>query len=150
MAYYTALVAAWNGATQPPSGTSGTAITGGMTTAQKLAAVNGWTVTGSIPTAIMVSGSQVANCIDKTEFLALTAQKQSNILALCNSPGLLLGGSANTSHLLVGLLLDAFAPGGATMTALTALATSSVQPWWQANGYPRAFDLGDVSTAGLS
>lgn len=149
MAYYTALITAWNGATQPPTGVTGTALTG-LSTANKLIAVNGWTVTGTIPTTIMVSGSQIANCIDKTEFIALTAQKQSNILALCNSPGLLLAGSANTSHLLVGLLLDAFTGGGATITALTALATSSVQPWWQANGYPRAFDMGDVTTAGLS
>lgn len=149
MSYYTALITAWNGATQPPTGVTGTALTG-LTTANKLAAVNGWTVTGSVPTSIMVSGSQIANCIDKTEFIGLTAQKQSNILALCNSPGLLLGGSANTGHLLVGLLLDAFSAGGATIAALTALATSSVQPWWQANGYPRAFDMGDVTTAGLS
>lgn len=150
MAYYTALINAWNGATQPPTGVTGTALTGGMTTAQKLAAVNGWSVTGTIPTTINVSGSQIANCIDKTEFLALAAQKQSNILTLCNSPGLLLGGSSNTSHILVGLLLDAFSPVGATITNLTALATASIQPWWQANSYPRAFDLGDVSTAGLS
>lgn len=150
MTDYAPLIAAWNGATQPPAGATGTAIIGTMTTAQKLAAVNGWTVTGSIPTTIMISGSAVANCIDKTEFLALTAQKQSNVLAICNCPGLLLGGSANTNHLLVGILLDAFPPAGATIANLTALAKATTQPWWQSNGYPRAFDLGDVSTAGLS
>lgn len=149
MSYYTALITAWNGATQPPAGVTGTALTG-LTTANKIIAVNGWTVTGSVPTTIMVSGSQIANCIDKTEFLALTAQKQSNILALCNSPGLLLGGSANTSHLLVGLLLDAFAPAGATIANLTALAVAAVQPWWQANGYTAPITLDDAAKAGLS
>lgn len=149
MPYYTALITAWNGATQPPTGVTGTALTG-LTTAQKIAAVNGWTVTGSVPTAIMVSGSQIANCIDKTEFLSLTAQKQSNILALCNSPGLLLGGSANTSHLLVGILLDAFSPGGATIANLTALAVASVQPWCLANGYGAGITVDDALKAGLS
>ncbi len=37
-----------------------------------------------------------------------------------------------------------------TITALTALAQATVQPWWQANGYPRAFDMGDVAAAGVS
>ena len=49
MAWYTALINAWNGATQPPAGVTGTALTGGMSTAQKLAAVNAWTVVGSVP-----------------------------------------------------------------------------------------------------
>lgn len=150
MAYYDALIAAWNNSTQPPPGVTGTALTGAMTTQQKLAAVNAWTATGSIPTSIMVSGDQIFNCIDKTEFLALTAAQQTNLLAMCGVPGLLLGGSANTAHLLVGMLLAYFSAGGATIANLTALAKAATQPWWQFAGYPRPFDLGDIAAAGLS
>lgn len=137
MAYYDALKTQW-------------ALLTPGTTAAKLAQINALAVAGSIPTTIFVNGAQVANCINWPEFAALTAQKQSNLLALCNSPGLLLGGSANTTHLLVGMLLDAFPPAGATIAALTALAQALPQPWWQANGYPRPFDLGDIASAGLS
>ena len=39
MAQYTNLIAAWNGATQPPTGVTGSPLLGGDTTAQKLAKV---------------------------------------------------------------------------------------------------------------
>lgn len=150
MAYYDALITAWNGATQPPSGVTGTALTG-LSTSAKLAAVNAWTVTGSVPTNFFVTGTQLLNCIDKTEFLALTAQQQSNLLALCNNGGQILGGSANTSHIAPGLFLSCFTNvSGPTIVALTALAKAAITPWWQSNGYPRTFDLGDVAAAGLS
>lgn len=150
MAYYTALINAWNGATQPPTGVVGTAITGGMTTAQKLAAVNGWSVTGSVPTSFFTTGDKILNCINWSEFNALTSVQQSNVLAMCNIVGQLLGGSAQTSHLVAGMIIAYFPAAGPTITALTALAQGSTNPWWQVNGYPRTFDLGDVSTAGLS
>lgn len=150
MAYYTALITGWNGATQPPTGVTGTAITGGMTTGQKLAAVNGWTVTGIVPTTFFTSGDKILNCINWTEFNTLTAQQQSNVLAMCNNLGQLLGGSGNTTHLVAGMIIAYFPAAGVTITALTALAQSTTLPWWQTNSYPRAFDLGDISAAGLS
>lgn len=138
MAYYTALIAEW------PSMTPGT-------TAAKLAQLNATTVTGSVPAAFYVTGSQLMNCINWTEFAALTAAQQSNLLALCNNPGQLLGGSTNVGLITDGMFLAYFTNhAGATITALTALAQAIVQPWWQANGYPRPFDLGDISAAGLS
>lgn len=149
MAYYTALITAWNGATQPPAGVTGTALTG-LTTAQKLAAVNGWTVTGTVPTTFFATGDKILNCINWGEFNALTAQQQSNVLAMCNNLGQLLGGSGNTTHLVAGMIIAYFPAAGATITALTALAQASTNPWWQTNGYPRQFDLGDVAAAGLS
>lgn len=153
MAYYTAFVTAWNSATQPPAGVTGTALTGGMTTAQKLAAVNAWTVTGSIPTTMYASGADVANCINWTEFAALTDSQRQNLMSLCatggNTPSLL-GGSANTSHLLPGMIIAYFPGGGSTITALTALAKATTQPWWQYAGYARTFDLGDCAAAGVS
>ena len=53
MGTYTALAAAWNSSTQPPTGVTGTALTG-LTTAQKIAAVNAWTVK-SAPIDVEVS-----------------------------------------------------------------------------------------------
>ena len=141
MSYYTALQSAWaTSSASPgalPSGVTGTSLYG-LTTAQKIAAVNGWTITGSIPTTLYVTGNQVANCINWTEFVALTAAQQMNILQLLTIQGPLLGGSGNLTELLNGMLLAYFSNhSGPTVTALTALAQATVQPWWQvtvANG----------------
>lgn len=153
MAYYTALITAWNGATQPPTGVTGTALTGGMTTAQKLAAVNAWTVTGLVPTSFFTAADALLNCINYTEFNLLTAQEKSDLWGMLNVSGQLLGGSGNTSHMVAGMIVDFFLTkhaGPNTIAALTALAQAVTQPWWQSNLYPRAFDLGDVAAAGLS
>ena len=148
MAYYDTLKTAWNSATQPPTGVTGTALTG-LTTANKLIAVNNWTVTGSVPTTLYCTGPQLANCIDKTEFLALTAAQQQNLLLLCLSPGPLLGGSANTSHLTDGMILAYFTNlSGPTILALTALAQAVVQPWWQSVGSNGPVSLADLQLAG--
>jgi hypothetical protein len=133
MAYYTALIAAWNGATQPPAGVTGTALTG-LTTANKIIAVNGWTVTGSVPTSFATTGAALLNCINWTEFAALTAQQQSNLLALLANPGPLLGGSANAGLITAGMFLAYFSNhSGPTILALNALAKATVTPWWQAS-----------------
>lgn len=137
MAYYDALITKWgtlSGSTQ-----------------SKLDQINALTVTGSVPTAFYCTGADLLNAINWTEFAALTAVQQSNLLSLCQVPGQILGGSANTSHMAAGMILAYFTNlGGPTIAGLTALAKTVTQPWWQANGYPRAFDLGDVAAAGLS
>ena len=50
---YTALISAWGASSASPgalpSGVTGTSLYG-LSTADKIAAVNGWTVTGSVPT----------------------------------------------------------------------------------------------------
>lgn len=135
MAYYTALINEW------PNLTPGT-------TAAKLAQINAMTVNGSVPTVLNVSGNQLANCINYSEFKALTSTQQANILALCRIQGNLLGGSSNTSLLTDGMFLDYFSPSGATITNLTALAQATVTPWWQANGYSSPISLNDLSAAG--
>ena len=151
MAQYTNLIAAWNGATQPPTGVTGSPLLGGDTTAQKLAKVQAWTVTGAVPTTFYVTGPQLANCINYAEFKALTATQQANLLALCNNPGSLLGGSANTAFLGDGMILDYFTnKSGPTILALTTLAQATVQPWWQYAGYTSQIGLQDVQAAGLS
>ena len=134
--YYAALVAAWNNATQPPTGVTGTPLTA-LTTAQKIVAINGWTVTGVIPTNTFFTGSQLINCINWTEFAALTAAQQQNLLLMCASVGNLLGGSSNTAFMPVGMILAYFTNhSGPTVLALTALAQGIVTPWWQAPASP--------------
>jgi hypothetical protein len=105
MAYYDVLTAAWNNPTQPPPGVTGVGLTVQMTTQEKLNHVNAWTVVGSIPTSFYVTGDRLFNCIDRTEFFALTAAQQQNLLLMMNTPGPLLGGSGSTNHLAAGMIL---------------------------------------------
>lgn len=141
MAYYTALIAKW--ATLNPG-----------TTQQKLDQINSITVTGSVPTSFYVTGDQLLNCFNWTEFAALTATQQGNLLALCQTPGLLLGGSTNISHIVDGMILAAFPSSGATIAALTALAQAVLQPWWQASvangggGLASPVNFNDLALAG--
>lgn len=135
MAYYDALIAKW--ATLTPG-----------TTAVKLAQLNSITVTGAVPTSFYITGDQLLNCINYAEFKALVATDQNNILAICRTPGRLLGGSSNTSFIVDGLIIDKFPLAGPTVAALTALAQGTVQPWWQANGYTGPFSQADLTAAG--
>jgi hypothetical protein len=156
MAYYDALIAAWNGTTQPPTGVNGQPLQAGDTTAQKVAKVNGWTQTGSIPTSVLAQPSDIANTINYLEFKALTTTQQSNVLGLLAvSGGQLLGGSSNTSLLTVGMVIDYFPAGGQTIQNMQALARALTETWCQNNGYPfKSSVLGalttvDASNAGL-
>lgn len=150
MAFYTNLINAWNSTTQPPTGVTGTPLSSGMSTQLKINAVNSWTVTGSVPTSLNVTGSQILNCINWTEFNALTAQQQDNVMALCNNPGSLLGGSGQLTHMASGMIVAYFSNGGPTILALTALAQSIPQPWCIVNGYPNYLTVLDATAAGLS
>ena len=129
---YAALQTAWAASSAAPgalpSGVAGTSLYG-LSTVAKIAAANGWTVTGTVPTTTHMSGSDFANCIYYPEFKALTAAQQSNVLALCKLDNML-GGSANTTHLLVGMILDYFPVAGTTIANLTAYANALVLPWW--------------------
>lgn len=146
MAYYTNLINAWDSATQPPSGVTGTGLTAQMTTAQKVTALNGWTITGSIPTTMQTTGLAVLQCIAIADFNALTAAQQQTVLQICAMPQLI-GGSASLIGQLLGTL---FAGKTTTLNAFITLAQATVQPWWQANGYPAPIDINDALAAGLS
>ena len=156
MSYYTALQTAWNSSIQPPTGVTGTGLSSADTTNQKLAKVNAWTVTGSVPTSLFVTGPQILNCIAFSEFNALTATQQSNVIALCNSPGQLLGGSANVSLMVAGMIVSYFPSSGTTIANLTNLAKATTVSWAQTNGYPYNssvtgnLNLGDTAAAGLT
>lgn len=136
MAYYDVLIAAWNSSIQPPTGVTGTGLSSAQSTTTKLTNVNAWTVTGAIPASFTVVGSQLANCINWSEFAVLTATQQSNLLGLCQIPGPLLGGSANVSLLTPGMIVASFPSSGVTIANLVALAKATTLSWAQVNGYP--------------
>ncbi len=147
MAYYTAFINAWNAGVVPANCT-GTAFAGLTTTQQRLTALNGWIFTGAIPSTFTVSGFQIMQCLDGTEFMALSTDQQSKILQVCAMPQVF--GGPNTA---VGKMFATYYSGvlgGPTITALSALAKAIVEPWWQSQSYPRAFDLGDCTAAGVS
>jgi hypothetical protein len=131
MAYYTALIAEW------PS------LTG--TTEQKLATLNAMTVTGSIPSLGNITGLQFMSCMHWAEYAAQTALVQATLNTLMLMPTIS-GGSASP------FVAPMFTAIGATMpltgTALAALATAIIQPWWQANGYSAPIDMNDLVAAG--
>ena len=113
MAYYDALIAAWNNPTQPPPGVTGAPLTSGMTTQKKLDTVNAWTVTGAIPASFYTDGAEVLNALVWTEFKTLTAAQQQNVLNMLSIAGQLLSGTANVTKMLPGMILEYF-PAGTT------------------------------------
>src|ERR1700690_2031189 len=129
MAYYTNLINAWNSVTQPPTGVTGAALLAGDTTLQKLAKVNAWTVTGSIPTSVVVSGLAIQQCIVAADFNGLATADKQTMLIICSMPQVL-GGSSSFLGTTFGTLFN----GKQTLTNLIALATATVQPWYAANG----------------
>jgi hypothetical protein len=130
VAYYTNLINAWNSATQPPTGVTGTGLTG-LTTANKLIAINGWTVIGTATKAIL-SPSAILNAIVFSDLAALTQLQVSQLTLL------LAGSSVDAS---VGTSIRAgiqalFAGKTQTLTNLGALVApfdSPAVPWWQAS-----------------
>lgn len=135
MAYYDALIAKW--ATLTPG-----------TTAAKLIQINAATVTGPAIKAILTPSS-ILNAIVFADLAALT-QLQVTQLTL-----LLQGDSVDVSpgtSIRVGIqaLFSGKATTLANLGALVAPYDSPSVSWWSINGYPRAFDLGDIVTAGLS
>jgi hypothetical protein len=148
MAYYDALIAAWNNGTQPPPGVTGQALTG-LTTAQKLAAVQAWTVASGVGGKAILSPSAILNAVVFADLAALT-QLQVSQLSL-----LLAGNQVDAS---VGTSIRAgiqalFAGKTQTLNNLGALvAPLDAQPqisWMQKNGYA-ALSINDIAAAGLS
>ena len=121
MADYSALIAKW------------ATLSTSMTTAQKLAYINSTGITGVIPTSFYVTCDQLLNSIAYSEFKLLTSTQQNNLLAVCRTPGQLLGGSTNVGLMVDGIFLDYFTSTTATIANLTALAKGTVTPWWQAS-----------------
>lgn len=136
MAYYDAFIAFWN--TQSPG-----------TTQAKLNAVNAATV--AVPQKALLTPNAVFNAIVLADYTGLTQLQQAqlaNLLSVSNGGNI--DGSSGT--LVRSWFASVFAgkTSLANLNALVAPFDNAVEPWWQANGYPRAFDLGDVAAAGVS
>lgn len=134
MAYYDAMIAKW------------ATLTG--TTAEKLAALNASLATGpAIP--MIVPTYKIYNLIVASEFTALSSSSQQlvrDILGLGE-----VDGSPGTQ--IRARMVSIFSSGTQTFANLAALSSgydTPQIPWWQANGYNRPFDMGDVTAAGVS
>jgi hypothetical protein len=130
MAYYTALVTAWNSATQPPVGVTGTGLTG-LTTAQKLAAINGWTVVGPAQKAI-IEVNAIINAIASADLLGLTVT-QLQVMTLLLAGGGSVDGSPGTT--IRAVFQSIFAGKTTTLANLSALVApfdNPMIPWWKA------------------
>jgi hypothetical protein len=148
MAYYDLFIASWNSTTQPPAGVTGSPLTSGMTTQQKLDTHNAWTVPGPVGKMI-IPAYEIYNVIVEAEYTALTAIQQQNVRDILGMGNV----DVSSGTLARSRILSMFGAGTATRTNLTNLAkkydTPNI-PWWQANNYPRAFDMGDCQAAGVS
>lgn len=143
-----ALIAAWNSVTQPPAGVTGTGLTAGMTTQQKIDAVDGWTVAVAGHLPALLTPSQILNAIVFADLATLT---QLQVLQLT----LLLSGTTVdvTSGTIIRAAIQALFAGKTTtlanLAALVAPFDNPTQPWWQSVGFQSPPLLGDAIAAGL-
>jgi hypothetical protein len=167
---YTALKSAWN-ATGVPSGVTGTPLASGMTAAEKLAAIQGWTVAGpsvDVPVSEVVAYLAIQGKLTALKAYAATASptagtNQAGVTAAADLL-IVLGTAAITTMrmsdpaiaagieaLLSALVADSANSGITTadQTALLALAATTM-PWWQTAGLKSAPNLNDLAAAGLS
>jgi hypothetical protein len=155
MAYYDAMKAGWTSTTQPPSGVTGTPITGTMTTQQKLDAMNGWTTAGTA-VRMVIPTFEIYNVIDTTEFSALSAGNQQNMRDILAMGQVDLSPNKPARN----RMLQLFGAGSVTRAAMAAMAVPYDTPtvnWCGKNGYPLAQDgvkggltLNDAAAAGVT
>jgi hypothetical protein len=146
MAYFTALTTAWNSGVQPPAGVTGTALTG-LTTAQKVAAINAWTVVAPLPAILNVT--DVINAVVAADLLALTAT-QLQVLTLLLMGGSTVNGSPGTTVRAV--FQSVFAGKATTLANLTALVApfdNATALWVTVNGYGHSITIDAANQAGL-
>lgn len=134
MAYYDAFITKWG------------TLSG--TTASKLSQINAATGTGTA-FPMVVATYKIYNLIVGTEFSALTAANQQLIRDILNMGTVDASPGTQIRARIVAIFPNTTTT-FANLSALAATYDTPTVPWWQANGYPRAFDLGDVAAAGLS
>lgn len=133
MAYYDAMITKWG--------------TLNGTTAQKLALLN--SATQASPKRALLQPSDILNAIVFADLASLTQLQVTQLTLLLQ--GNLVDASPGTS---IRLGIQALFTGKATtlnqLGALVAPFDNATLPWYQANGYTRPFDMGDVEAAGVS
>lgn len=154
MAYYTALITAWNGATQPPTGVTGAGLLGGDTTAQKLAKVNAWTVVGTAQKALLTP-SQILNAIVFADLSGLT-QLQVTLLTAMLAGSAVDASAATTIRTALQTIFAGKTTTLANLAALVAAYDSPPTAWAHATvaqggaGLVASVQLSDATQAGLS
>jgi hypothetical protein len=162
---YSALITAWHDATQPPTGVTGTGLTGSMTTAQKIVAVNGWTVPGpniDVPVSSVVGYLSLNGKLSGLiKYAASPPATEAGIagaelVAVINCPNApnfqtsQSGAYSAVSGLLTALAGDSNSNISSTdATALLALSATLI-PWWQTAGLSSPISTADTTTAGLT
>lgn len=148
MAYYDVLISAWNNPTQPPPGVTGTGLTAGMTTQQKLDAVNAWMV-ASAALPMIIPTYSIYNLIVRSEFNALTAAFQQSVRDIISMGTV----DASPGTQARAQMIAIFPNGTQTFANLSTLAGKFDAPqvlWTTKNGYPPGnLSLYDAQAAGL-
>ena len=158
MGYYTALQTAWATSSASsgalPSGVTGTSLFG-LSTANKIAAVNAWMVV--VPKPAVLGITSVINAIAPADFLALTATQIAQMQLCLGSDGQV---NASPGTTVRAVFQSIFAGKTTTLANLTTLVSpyDNNQVLWTAlNGYPTLSDnsagnlsLPDASAAGLT
>lgn len=164
MVDYTALKNAWTASPSPPTGvTGGSLLTNGLTTAQKLTAINAWMVAGpnqDVPISAVVSylglnakltGLMKYAASAPATSAGVAGAELAAIINCPNAPPFQASKSAvfgTLEAMLTALSGDPTSGiSAADVTALLALASTSI-PWWQSNGYTSPFNANDLELAG--
>lgn len=153
MSNYTALIAAWNNATQPPPGVIGTALTVGMTTAQKLVAVNAWVV--AAPQTPNIPVSSIVGAIVPADYTALTTLQLQQLQFLLQGAQTVFAPIGGTIRSVFSTIFAGKTTTLANLAALVATYDNATQNWCAANGYPvnsagnGNLSLPDANNAGL-
>jgi hypothetical protein len=133
MAYYDALIAAWNGTTQPPTGVTGSPLLSTDTTTQKVNKVNRWIVAAPQP-AIFVP-HEILNAVVDVDLAALTPDQVGQFtLQLSGSEADLSPGTTLRST-----IQGLFAGKAQTIQQLRNLVApydNATMTWCQQNSYP--------------
>jgi hypothetical protein len=151
MAYYSALIAAWNSSIQPPAGVTGTGLSSGMTTQTKMNTVNAWTVTA--PSIEMIIPTyKIYNLVNGTEFAALSTANQQLVRDI-----LFMGSvDASSGTQIRSRIISIFPSSTLTFASLAALASAydtPQVPWWGSSnggGLTSPVNSADLAIAGLS
>jgi hypothetical protein len=155
MAYYDALIAAWNSATQPPAGVTGQPLTGAMTTQQKCDTINAWTMSGPAQ-RMTIAAYDLYNLILPAEFDALSPTNSQIVRDMLGMVQVDCSPGSNTRV----RLNTVFPAGTQTHTNFLNFAKNfdtPTQDWCFANGYPTHsvngpgnISVSDAHNAGLT
>lgn len=151
MAYYTALINAWNAGTVPV-GATGTPLTG-LTTANKIIAVNGWGV--ARPQPAIITPTQLLNAIVAADFAGLGVQGLSQLQIILTSSDVDIS-IGNQIRAILSTLFSGKTTTLANITALAAPFDNATVPWWSVPvasggaGLSGPISQSDATAAGLS